>query len=89
MTNYLEKNVLKGLNNIARGNAPGLVLNRKIVRVLTFFKKYFLFRTKKMGASFLEKYDMQFRPEEVYYFDFLFLANGFNSVNSTQGVALG
>ena len=49
---------------------------RKIVRLLVFFVEQYLFRTKRMDSCFREEGDTQFRPKQVYFIEFLFLADG-------------
>jgi hypothetical protein len=54
MTNNENKNVLKGQQILAQGNALGLRTGEKIVREIALIKGQFLFRTKKMTSIFLE-----------------------------------
>ena len=55
--NSENKNGLKGLHNLAQGNALGLIAGRRIVRAQAFIKEKFMLRTKMM-VSYFPKIDV-------------------------------
>jgi hypothetical protein len=50
--------VLKGQHNLAQGNALRLKSGGKIVRPITFFKGFALFRTKRSSAGFTNQHEI-------------------------------
>ena len=89
MTNNRNYNVLKGQCNLAQGSALGINASKKIVRVMVFFKRQFLLRTKEISSCLLENKMSKFRPEEVFRTNCVFPADGLPDTSLAQGVALG
>jgi len=90
MTNVETKNVLKGQNNSAQGNALGLKINEEnIVRAFKYFNEQSLFRTKRRYTCFNKNNELLFRPKEDFCNEYHFHSDCFCYTSFTQGDALG
>ena len=88
MVNSENKNGLKGLHNIAQGNALGLWANIEIVRAVRFNSEDFFIRTKGVFRIFRSIKAIPFRPKKIICFVHRTHADGFLRIPFPLGVAV-